>query len=110
MVKGVLKFENPGAIPGGQSVRISVQDTARAGSSALDIAEVTITVPEDFDAESDDLPFEIDFDDPRAGLTVRAHLARHEGSDIRKGDMITMASIPVSADSEEEIAVTLRRV
>lgn len=110
MVRGVLKFDKPEAVRGGQRIRVSVQDTARVGAEAVDVAQVTVSIPEGFDPEQEDLPFEIDFDDPREGLTIRAHMARHEGTDIRQGDMITMAAIPVAADTEEEVAVTLRRV
>ena len=109
-MRGVLKFENPGPALPGRSIRVVVQDTSRAGGDAVDVAETRVTVPEDFDAAIDDLSFEIDLDAPRKGLTVRAHLAAHEGSDIRVGDLITTASIPVPETDTEDVALPLRQV
>jgi hypothetical protein len=107
-MRGKLTFKNPGAVPAGQSIRIVVQDTSRANADAVDVAEKRITVPEDFDAETDALPFEIDLDDDREGLTVRAHMPRHDGDDVRVGDMVTTSSIAVRKD--DDVEVTLHRV
>ena len=83
-MRGVLKFENPEPAVPGRNIRVIVQDTSRAGGDAVDVAETTVTVPEDFDAALDDLSFEIDLAGPRAGLTLRAHLAAHGGTAAAK--------------------------
>ncbi|MEH6405576.1 MAG: hypothetical protein V7750_19550 [Sneathiella sp.] len=108
MVRGVLTFENPGAVPSGQRIRIMVQDASRADASSIAIAQTEVTIPEGFDAEKDALPFEIDVQEKTEGLSIQAHMPRHDDTDVRLGDMITTASIPVKDD--DEIDVTLRRV
>jgi hypothetical protein len=108
MVRGVLKFEDPGPVLSGQRIRIMVQDTSRADASSVAVAQTEVTIPEDFDAEKDALPFEIEVQEKTDGLTIRAHMPRHDDTDVRLGDMITMASIPVK--KEEEVDVTLKRV
>lgn len=108
MVRGVLTFEDPGAVPSGQRIRIMVQDTSRADASSFTIAQTEVTIPEGFDAEKDALPFEIELQEKTEGLSIRAHMPRHDDTDVRLGDMITTTSIPVK--NEDEVDVTLRRV
>ncbi|MEM6889551.1 MAG: hypothetical protein AAF636_15620 [Pseudomonadota bacterium] len=108
MVRGRLKFDSPESVAAGQRIRISVEDTSRAGASAETLVQKEVTIPENFDTGLDNLPFEIDLDENRDGLTLRAHMPRHDGEDIRSGDMITTASVPVRPD--DDVDVTLRRI
>jgi len=108
MVRGVLTFENPGEVPSGQRIQIMVQDTSRADASSVTIAQTEVTIPEGFDVEKDALPFEIELQEKTEGLSIRAHMPRHDNTDIRLGDMITTTSIPVK--KENEVNVRLRRV
>lgn len=108
MISGVLKFENPGSIPSGQRIVIYLRDTSRAGASSVDRARTTVTIPEDFDASADDLPFDLAFDGSAEGLTLRAHMPMHDGDDVRQGDMVTTVSTP--ATGANPVSLTLRRV
>ncbi|MBV1886898.1 MAG: hypothetical protein KUG61_07435 [Parvibaculaceae bacterium] len=108
MVRGMLIFEDPEAVPSGQRIRIMVRDTSRADASSVDIAQTEVVIPEGFDAEKDTLPFEIEVNEKTLGLSIQAHMPRHDDTDVRLGDMITTASIPVKED--DEVDVTLRRV
>lgn len=107
MIRGVVKFKNPGAVPTGQSIKLTVQDTSRVGADAIRITQTELTIPEDFDADKDALPFEIDIAGQLENYTISGHLARHHGQDIRLGDLITMGAIPVSDDSELEVMLRL---
>lgn len=108
MLRGVLTFEAPGAVASGQRIRIMIENTARADASAITIAQTEVTIPEGFDAEKDALPFEIELHDKTEGLSIRAHMPRHDNTDIRRGDMITTVSIPVR--EEDVIDVPLKPV
>lgn len=108
MIRGVVKFENRGALPSGQTIRLTVQDTSRVGADAIRIAETQLTIPEGFDAATDALPFEINVEGNIENYTISAHLARHTGHDIRLGDMITTGAIPLSDAGDLE--VLLRQV
>ncbi|GIT88437.1 MULTISPECIES: hypothetical protein [Roseobacter] len=103
MIRGVVKFENPGALPSGQNIRLTVQDTSRVGADAIRITETQVSIPEGFDATTDALPFEIDVAGNIENYTVSAHLARHSGDDIRLGDMITTGAIPLSGAGDVEV-------
>jgi hypothetical protein len=108
MLRGKLKFDTTESVPSGQRITVTVVDTARLGVDAIPVAEKTLTIPEDFDTALSDLPFEIDLDDLRDHLTLRAHMPRHDGNDVQEGDMVTTASIPVREDGE--ISVILHKV
>ena len=108
MISGVLKFDNPGAVPSGQRIVIYLQDTSRVGASSVNMAQTTVTIPEDFDVAADDLPFDFNVMPDGDGLTLRAHMPMHEGDDVRSGDMVTTASTPASGD--HPVNLTLRRV
>lgn len=108
MVRGVVKFEDPGDIHSGQTIRLTVQDTSRVGADAIQITQTQLRIPEGFDATKDALSFEIDVTGKMENLTISAHLARHSGQDIRLGDMITTGAIPLSGGGNLE--VVLRQV
>ena len=108
MVRGHLKFEKPESVQAGQRVLIVVEDTSRVDASSVQVAQTIATLPENFDFKHDTLPFEIDVSDNTNNLTIRAHMPTHSGTDIRLGDMITIATIPVLEDAD--IAVTLHCV
>lgn len=108
MVRGYLKFEKPESVQAGQRVMIVVEDTSRVDAESVQVAQTIATLPENFDFTHDVLPFEIDVNNNTDNLTIRAHMPVHSGTDIRLGDMITMATIPVDRDTD--IAVTLHCV
>ncbi|WP_298291971.1 hypothetical protein [uncultured Litoreibacter sp.] len=108
MIRGHLTFENPDAVEPGQDVTITLQDTSRLGDRSVDVAKVVATIPDNFDASSETLPFEIDVPHVAPAATIKAHLAKHGGPDIQLGDMITTQSIP--ADSGDDITVPLQLV
>ncbi|ABG30945.1 hypothetical protein CEP88_16470 [Roseobacter denitrificans] len=103
MIRGFVKFEDPGALPRGQNVTLTVQDTSRVGADAIKITQKQLRIPEGFDATNDTLPFEIDVSGNIEDYTIRAHLARHSGDDIRLGDMITTGAIPLSGAGHLEV-------
>ena len=109
-MRGIIKFDNARSVPGGQTIRLRILDTSRVGADAIVVAEDDVTIPEGFDSQKDDLPFEIQVSDPKPGLTVQAHLAHHDGADFRKGDMITTAAIPVPVDKGETVIVPLQSI
>ncbi len=108
MIRGRLKFENPEAVEPGQKVTVTLQDTSRLGDRSVDVAKVVATIPENFDASSETLPFEIDVPHVAPATTIKAHLAKHAGSDIQLGDLITTQSIPAAPG--EEVTVPLQMV
>jgi len=108
MVRGYLKFEKTNPVQAGQRVMIFVEDTSRVGAGSVQVAQTVATLPQNFDFRHDVLPFEIDVSDDTDTLTIRAHMPIHAGTDIRLGDMITTASIPVRRNAD--IAVTLHLV
>lgn len=108
MIHGHLKFEKPDPVQTGRRVTIIVEDTSRLDAEAVRVAQIVATLPETFDFERDVLPFKIDVIDDTGTLTIRAHMPYHSGTDIRLGDMITTAAIPVRRDAD--IAVTLHCV
>lgn len=81
---------------------------ARQGADAIVVTEKILTIPEDFDTAYSDLPFEISLEAAVENLTLRAHMPCHAGQEVREGDMVTTASIPVREGSE--IAVILHKV
>lgn len=109
-MRGVLKFENAGQLETGRSVRLRILDTSRVGADSFMISEHFVAIPEGFDAQRDRLSFEIASPEKTAGLTLHAHLASHDGTDVRSGDMITTSAIPVSGDNNKEITVSLHRL
>lgn len=108
MVRGYLKFEKLDQVQASQHVMIIVEDTSRVDAGSVQVAQTVAILPENFDFEHDVLPFEIDVSNDTDTLTIRAHMPIHSGTDIRLGDMITKAAIPVRWDMD--IAVPLHRV
>ncbi|MEO9648603.1 MAG: hypothetical protein ABJ360_20995 [Roseobacter sp.] len=108
MVRGKFKFDTSEAIPSGQRIKISIEDTSRLDIDAIQIADQIVTIPEGFDTAANDLPFELGYDVATEGLTLKAHMPRHAGDDIRKGDMLTTSTIRL--ESNKDITVTLQRV
>jgi hypothetical protein len=103
MVRGYLKFEKIDKVQASQHVMIVVEDTSRVDAGSVQVARTIAILPENFDFEHDVLPFEIDLRNNSDTLTIRAHMPTHSGTDIRLGDMITTAAIPVRWDRDIEV-------
>lgn len=99
MVRGNITFETPQNVTSGTRILLSILDTSRVGADSITIAETVLTIPEGFNASRDALPFEINTAVDTDAFTIRAHLVKHDGTDVRLGDMITMGAIPVLNDA-----------
>ncbi|MEM9577350.1 MAG: hypothetical protein AAF999_10095 [Pseudomonadota bacterium] len=109
-MRGVLRFEGNSTISPGRVVRLRIVDTSRVGADAIVLDEVTLPIPHAFDPGTQDLPFEIEIPEQRQGLTIQAHVRAHDSEDIRKGDMITTAAIPLPVRDDETVLVPLKTV
>lgn len=115
VIKGAIIFEPVAPDLTHARIYIHLQDTSMADGLATTVAEQILPQPSAVASDDGTVPFQIELAslDPRRRYSISVHVDRHggNGTQIRSGDYINMASYPVlTLGHLDQVRVSVRRV
>lgn len=105
-----VRFEVPPGVlpPAGACATVGLQDVGRADAAATTVAERTILLVPDDDADPGDrrtveVELTVPRPDPRSSCSVRVHVDVTGSGEVSAGDLVSTTHVGVTAADEDQV-------